>query len=323
MGNINDEDFEFNNVWNGEKIQKIRQLIIENKYEEAGCNKDCNVLYNIQQKGEMEIFSPDILNASKKNKTFKKNITILKNSLLKNHIKINSLPISWDIQPTEACNMRCIMCHQNHTNPTKLDSDTIERILKINHEVIYSLCVQGGEVFVDQKYKDLLINLKNSFSQYQTIQVITNASLLSHKDLDKMTEGNNPIKFTISADGIDEHTFKNIRQSSHFHKVISNIEYLSNIQNKKNLSNLIRWNFVVMKSNFFQIKEAIEFIQKLNIEINFQGIMGEYKDENIFKYDLIDKQKAIFYIKEAIDLSKELKAKVINLDIIMQKIKNK
>jgi len=322
LGNINDKDFIFDNVWNGEKIQNIRQLIIDNKYEEAGCNKNCNILYNIRKTGEMELFSPGIVEAATKNKIFSDNISLLKNELSMKNIKIDSFPIMWDIQPTEACNMRCIMCHQDHTNPKKLNSDSIERILKINHQVIYSLCVQGGEVFIDQKYKDLLLNLKESFSEYQTIQVITNASLLSYSDLDKMTQGDNPIKFIISADGVDEQIFKSIRQSSHFNKVMNNIKYLSKIQMKKNLSNIIQWNFVVMKSNFFQIKEALKLSSQLNIEINFQGIMGEYENENIFNYNLIDKEEALTYINDTISLSEKLNTKASNLHVIKQKLED-
>jgi len=319
LGNINDDNFVFDEVWNGKTLQNIRKLISENKYEQAGCSPDCNILHSLKHEGTINLFDTHMLEMSEKNSFFKSNFLKLNNDILTKKTKVSNMPIQLDIQPLEACNMACTMCHQNHSNPTKLDVKTIEKIITPNLKTIYSISFQGGEVFVDSNYKELLIKLKSNIQSYQKIKVISNGSLLSTNDLDRMTEGNNPINFSISADGVNEQTFKKIRKSSHFNKVMKNIEYLAQLQEKKEIHILI-WNFVVMKSNFFEIKELIHTSARLKITINVQTIIGEYKDENIFQYKLIDKKASLKYISEAIALSDDLKADILGLDVIKQKL---
>lgn len=320
LGDVNDKDFSFESVWNGEKLQEIRQLISEHKYEEAGCSKDCFTIHRFEQEKEINLFNKEILETASQHTEMEENLELLQKSIHNKDLITENLPYHLDVQPIEACNMSCIMCHQNHTNPTKLDTEKLNEFLTPLKKSLLSVTFQGGEIFVEPKYKDILIDLKDSMQEHQTIHVITNASLLSHEDLDRMTQGANPIQFTISADGIDEKTFKFIRQSSRFNKVMENIKYLAKLQKEKN-TQLLRWNFVVMKSNFFQIKDAITISEELGIETNFQAIIGVYPNENIFDYPLINNKDALQYIQEAIQLSEQLEIKVIGLSIIEQKLK--
>jgi len=319
LGNVNNKNFKFQEVWNGEKLQQIRKLISENQYEQAGCSSECNVIHSLKYDGEVDLFNQDMIEMSKKNSLLKKNFLEFNSNIIKKHSIISNMPLQLDIQPLEACNMACTMCHQNHTNSVKLDNSSIKKIITPNLKTIYSIRLQGGEVFLNNTYKDLLLELKENTESHQIIHVITNGSLLSIDDLNKMTRGDNPIHFSISSDGINEYTFKKIRNSSHFYKVMHNIKYLSEIQKKKDLD-ILTWNFVVMKSNFYQIKELIQISVSLKIKINIQTIIGEYKDENIFRYNLLDNEKSFNYLNEAIDLSKKSKANIIGLEVIKQKL---
>jgi len=321
LGNVNVEGFNFDKVWNGKEMQLLRKLISEDKYEEAGCSKDCNIIHTLKHEKGVQLFDSQIIAVAKLNNNFKNNLYKLKKAISEKKVISSNLPTQLDIQPTEACNMSCIMCHQNHTNPDKLGTKEILKVIEPIIETIYSISFQGGEIFIDKKYKELLINLKHRIQKFQQLKVITNGSLLFPEDLDKMTKGENPIYFTISADGVNEKTFKEIRQSSHFNRVIKNIRYLAKVQENKK-KEIIRWNFVVMKSNFYQIKELIILSSQLKITIFLQAIIGTYPEENIFQYLLIDIGKALKYIQEAIILQVDLKAKIIGLEILKQKLES-
>ncbi len=135
-----------------------------------------------------------------------------------------------------------------------------------------------------------------------------------------MTDGPIPIRFIVSMDAVDEKTYKAIRNSRYFTKVMSTIEYLSKIQYEKKISNLVNWNFVVMRSNLRQVKPAIRLAAKLKIKISFQPIIGPYSKENIFEYPELRDGNPLPYIQSCIKTAKTLDADVINLATIEVKL---
>lgn len=321
VGNINTDDLQ--KVWNGAPLQKIRKLISEHNYAEAGCHENCATIYQLKENKTIDLVQKNwMLKDTKDNDTFNQNIIKFQESVKNKKTETLNSPIYFDIQPTEACNMRCIMCHQNHTNPTKISTENLEKLF-FDIASLHTIRFQGGEIFVDKNFMPFILKIKQRLSKNQTINIITNGSLLSFADIDMLSSNNPTIKFVVSADGVTEKTFKAIRKSSHFHTVFNTIRYLSKIQKEKQLSDLIRWNFVVMKTNFFEIQDAIKLAAKLDIEIFFQAIIGkQYIDENIFDYKALFTSNMLDYINNAIILSKELNCKVFGIETIQERLQN-
>lgn len=303
-------------IWNSKTMQNIRQLMREGKYEEAGCHKDCNILHEIKKVKERNFISDEWENASLRNKELSKNLDRLKKDITNESNIATCTPVTYEIQTTEFCNMGCIMCHQEHHNPVTVSPEYIQKMFP-NVKSLYRVRFQGGEVFIDKSFVSYLVSLKESLSNEQKIIVITNGALISAGDLDLLTEGDNPVNFIISMDSLNPDIYKKIRQSSSFEKVKNNIVHLSNIQKKKNNFEILTWNFVVMKSNFYSIKEAISFASEHNIKLSILQINGEYKDENIFAYPDLREKDYISYLNEAIKMTEELNANVSNLDKIL------
>lgn len=306
-------------TWNGEKIQNIRKLVMEHRYEEAGCKDGCSIIYELTNQTEKELIPNQWKSAFVSNASLKDNIEKFSDDVKKHNVVASCKPITFDIQPIEACNMSCIMCHQKHNNKDKVSVEVINKLFQYKDH-LYSIRFQGGEVFADKAFSQYLINLKKDLTLNQKIDVITNGSLLSHEELDVLTQGDNPINFIISMDAIDKDIYQYIRQTKHFDKVKGNIEYLAKLQKDKNNGEFLSWNFVVMKSNFYNIKPAIELAANLNVTLNFGPIIGDYKKENIFEYNELVESDYEQYLKEALELKNSLNAKVNNLETIIKKL---
>jgi len=152
--------------------------------------------------------------------------------------------------------------------------------------------------------------------------VITNGALILPEDLDMLTDGVHPIHFYISMDALTPDIYKKIRNNSNFEKVKNNILHLSKIQQVKNNFEILTWNFVIMKSNFHMIQNAIRFASEHQIKLVFLPIIGEYENENIFKYPSLRETYCIDYVQESINLARTLKANVIDLDKALDGLKN-
>jgi sulfatase maturation enzyme AslB (radical SAM superfamily) len=306
-------------AWNGEVMQGIRRLVGEGRYEQAGCKPGCPLLCGIADGQTIDIPLPAWIKAAAQNQKFKTNLSLFINNVLNKKSLTTNFPIELDIQPTEACNMKCIMCGQQHNNQDKIPPRLINKLFT-HKDSLCSVRFQGGEIFLDPPFADFLADLKSHFLPYQSIVAITNASRLSFRQLDMMTSGSNPVHFIISMDATDEKTYKSIRRSKYFNTVKANMTYLSKIQQRKKIQDIVRWNFVIMRSNFHQVESAIKMAAELDITISFPSIIGSFKDENIFQYPALRNKDALPYIQKCLKTAQSLKVKAVNLKTIAQKL---
>ncbi len=299
-------------IWNGEPMQNVRRLMREGKYKEAGCHSDCPIIYELNKHKKRQYILDEWADIYTKNITFSQNINNLKRDIQSDSNIATCIPVTYDIQTTEFCNMDCIMCHQDHHNKTTVPPEFIQKMFS-DIEKVYWIRFQGGEVFVDKSFIGYLLKLKESLSDGQKIIVITNGALVSEEDLDILTEGDNPINFYVSMDALSPDIYKKIRNSSNFEKVKKNILHLSKIQQYKNNFEILTWNFVIMKSNFHLIQDAIRFANEHQIKLVFLPIVGKYEDENLFIYPHLREAHCVDYIKESMNLVKTLGTNVSNL----------
>lgn len=312
LGNISTDSVDA--VWNNETLQTIRKHILCGDYEAAGCSKDCSIIRDIQRDGKINVLPKAWWTSTQQDSSFAHNMNLYLKSITDRNPTASNTPITFDIQPNESCNMACIMCHQKHDSTYRVSPPSLRKLFEYAPH-FHSVRFQGGEVFIYTDFTDYLIELKESLSEYQKLNVITNASKLAPELLERLTEGNNPVFFTVSLDTVHEDTYRYIRQSKFFGRVIETIHYLGRIQQEKKVP-LLSWNFVVMKSNFYHIQEAIELAAELDVEIAFQPIVGTYAEENIFAYRDLRDPEYVSYLGQCIETARALNAKAVNLDTI-------
>lgn len=136
----------------------------------------------------------------------------------------------WDL--TSACNFRCIHCLYNDTAYDASHDLSDDEALNladslINDFGIVQIVLTGGEIFLRPK---LLMRLIEKFKSNNVgVALATNASLINQEHIDFLSKTLNAYtdRLQISLDGSTYETFKKIRQTDTFPKIVKNIELLA------------------------------------------------------------------------------------------------
>ena len=131
-------------------------------------------------------------------------------------------------------------------------------------------------------FVDYLKDFDNPDFRHLRRYIITNGSLLDEKTICTLTDGERPVHFLVSMDGVTMETYNKVRKNLEFKKVLSVLRILSDVQNKRVTENIVRWNYVVMKSTLKDMRQAVDLAGELQIDLNFAPIQGMFRDENIF-----------------------------------------
>ena len=156
-------------------MQQVRLLVAAGKYREAGCSPNCSYFHHPQeQRGNYNTALRDIWeNPDTESKTYHDNIARLLDDHQRSACFVGSFPVFFDLQPTEACNMNCIMCHQKHQDTSIIPAEKFMKLLT-RLEVVHTIRFQGGEVFLDKGFPAAVSSLQHRMQPYQRIQIITN-----------------------------------------------------------------------------------------------------------------------------------------------------
>ncbi len=317
IGNIHQHNI--NDIWNGDRIKQIRDHILKKEYAKAGCKTGCPVQYQLEQGIQPYSFPLDWETSAQSCDCFGKNFERFREGLDKRLLHVSHLPLWVDVQPTEACNMACIMCHQQHRKKERIPSELITRFLDWT-EAMHTLRFQGGEIFLDSDMSLSLLKLKRRFKPHQQLHVITNGSLLNEKSIRELMAPPNPIRFIVSIDAVEPDTYKKIRQSSLFHRAWKTMTLMAELQKNMGKNDIVQWNYVVMKSNFHQIEEAVRIAAKIGINISFQPIIGPYPEENIFDNPAIRPEGALEQMEGCRQLASALSAPNVSLENICRQL---
>lgn len=167
------------------------------------------------------------------------------------------------------CNLNCIMCDlgKNKTQTLKdidLYYNTLEKIKNEVHPETILLTCSGEPFFLD---KERTLKFIESFDPEDDMKVsiITNATLLFKKDIDRLIAKKDCIReLIISCDAITKKTYKKIRRNDFFDKVQENIKYFNDNGMK------VQVNFVIQKENYNETFKVIDFYKDYeNVNVNF------------------------------------------------------
>lgn len=168
----------------------------------------------------------------------------------------------WDL--TSACNFRCIHCLYNDTPYDSSKDLTDKEALTLADSLIEDfgiaqILLTGGEIFLRPK---LLMKLIEKFKTNNIgVTLATNAALINDEHIDFLGKFLNTYtdRLQISLDGATPETFKKIRQTDTFSKIVKNIESLAN----KNLR--ITAVCTVNKINYHEVVDTYNLCNKLGV----------------------------------------------------------
>lgn len=182
----------------------------------------------------------------------------------------------WDL--TSACNFRCIHCLYNDKEYSDKNDLTTEEAFALANELVNDLqisCINltGGEIFLRKDALDIIKYFKDN---NVAVRLASNAALLNEEKINKLAEILDPYTdmIQISLDGACNETFKKIRLTDTFEKIVSNIEKLVKAGITVNVA------YTVNKINCDEIFAAYKLSDALGVKTFFAGKMVAYNDSH-------------------------------------------
>jgi MoaA/NifB/PqqE/SkfB family radical SAM enzyme len=210
---------------------------------------------------------------------------------------------------TTRCNIRCRTCGL-WKNKWDLPYETAKQVMEL-YPFLDRLVWLGGEVFMYEHFEEMF----DKAAQFPILrqQVITNGVILNEKWIKKIVFAPNT-ELTFSVDGTTKEVYESIKCGASFDKLLENIRLTMEMKEKYKSPIDIRLNVLIMRSNYHQLEDFIDFAKKEGFnQMTYLSVhFNEAEDENIF-YEKKDPEISE-YIGEAIPRLRE-KAKKYNLDL--------
>lgn len=258
-------------VWNSPKYQYIREQIHNGNYTKAGC-KDCALL----RQGNLVKLPPDVLREKEEEFTAGKK-------------KLNTSPSHLDLVVSHNCNISCVMCWQEHPLYSRSKLELPEKVFQDLKEILpnlYELILIGGEPFFIKRIRKFLSDFPDNKFHNLGISFTTNGTILDEEIIKNLLKFKR-LRLVFSIDGVTKEVFEKIRTGANWGKVLDNLNKILEIKQK--LDSNYKWQveivYVVMRSNFHQIPQAILWADSKKFKITFSPVEGKFLfNENIFEY---------------------------------------
>jgi len=269
FGNYNNTSL--TDIWNSSELDNFRKEILNNEFP-IGCESCKNDLLN-KQFSNSQIINYD-------------------NYIVNGSIK------RLDFQISNICNLACDMCtgilsstvaEQREKNTIKtnnnLFSEDLNYVLANLEEAFFS----GGEPFLVKEYFKIweYLILNNSKCK---INIQTNGTVFNQNV--KAILEHNKVNISFSIDSFNKDSYEKIRKNAVFSEVKTNFDNVLHLIGNNRLSIAA----CIMKDNYLDVPEIIEFCQKNNIELFFNKVVLPGKNA-IWTLNSIEILKIINYFK--------------------------
>lgn len=223
--------------------------------------------------------------------------------------KLISKPVYLTIEPTDACNSRCVMCNKRKLyaspefKPGFMSREIFEKALPwVSYAT--STCWGGfGEPFLHPHYGEWAEDLKQAGAN---LSCFTNGINLTRSLAEKLVD----IQFDtiiISIGGATEHTYKSIRGVNGLKPMLKNLAYLNEVKRANNsIKPAISFNLVAMNTVLPQLIDIIRLAHKHEIQSVAMPDLDVQYEENIEESIWTDIERAKEHIEQASHIAKEL-----------------
>jgi radical SAM protein with 4Fe4S-binding SPASM domain len=226
--------------------------------------------------------------------------------------KLWSYPDMLMVEPTNRCNIDCIMCfrHYQHTYQIgDMDETIFQKLIPVLPYVQEINLQARGEPLL---HKQLLSWIKQAKSNKAKVSFFTHGLLLTPDVIEQLVSF--PLDLlTVSLDAATKVQFENIRLRANFDIIINNIRNLIAAKHKVNSRNPeLHLHFVAMRQNIDELPEVIKLAKELEVTTVIV--------EHLWVFDAAIMQETLFLDRERMhtmfNLAKET-AQKLNINLIL------
>jgi len=192
------------------------------------------------------------------------------------------MPVSYSIEPTNHCNLKCPECPSGLGTLTRpLGLLSFEKFKEIVDQIkdtgFYIQLYFQGEPFIN---KNLFSMIEYAAKNKIYTSISTNGILLNAEKVDKILKSS-PDKLIFSIDGLDEETYQNYRYGGTFADAEKGLKLLLEEKKKRKLKKpFVEFQFIVMKQNEHQIEQVKIYGKKIGVDKVTLKTMQITSDEN-------------------------------------------
>lgn len=204
-----------------------------------------------------------------------------------------SLPNMIEIDPVEACNIRCRMCHVSFMPPEKHPIFDVTLIPKLKAlKGSFASVGSGFEPLLYKSFDRLMLGLNDLGIR---MQLITNGTLLDRSKLSTLLDCNMEI-INFSFDGIRQETFEHIRRGANHTETLENILAARTAFGARETAFLV--NSTTMRCNLYESIEILDFWDRHEFDVvRFLPMVVRYPDQDLIReslYTVRDEMKKVF-----------------------------
>lgn len=196
------------------------------------------------------------------------------------------MPISYSIEPTNHCNLKCPECPSGLGALTRplglLKIDEFKNwIDQIKSTGFYVQLFFQGEPFINKHLPEMI-----SYAQMNGvyISISTNGHFINENNVDFVLD-NAPDKLIYSMDGLDEESYQNYRVGGTFKQADEGLRLLIKRRNERKLRKpFVEFQFIVMKQNEHQLDDVLKYGKDVGVEKVVFKTMQISNYENAVKF---------------------------------------
>ncbi len=189
-------------------------------------------------------------------------------SVLSKKALVWGMPVSYSIEPTNHCNLKCPECPSGLGSLTRpaglMKPEFFEKLIdEISLDGFYLQLFFQGEPYIN---KNLPRMIRYAQEKNMYVSVSTNGHFINRHNVDEVLEAA-PDKIIYSMDGLDEKSYQNYRVGGTFAKADDGLRVLTS--RKKSLKRkkpFVELQFIVMKQNEHLLDKVLEYGREAGVD---------------------------------------------------------
>ncbi len=209
------------------------------------------------------------------------------------------MPISYSIEPTNHCNLKCPECPSGLgtlTRPLGLLklTDFVKIVDEIKSTSFYMQLFFQGEPFINKHLPELI---KYAQTNKIYVSISTNGHFINEGNIDNILN-NAPDKLIYSVDGLDEDSYRKYRVGGTFKQADEGLRLLINRRKELGLKKpFVEFQFIVMKQNEHMIGDVKEYGKVVGVDKVVFKTMQISSYANAKKYLPVNKKYSRYIIE--------------------------